>query len=41
MSDDLNKLNARLTDKNDWKVCAMYILVLRLFIFIDNLHTNS
>ena len=41
MSDDLKKMKARLTDNNDWKVCVMYKLVLRLFIFIDNLHTNS
>ena len=30
-----------MTDKNDWKVCVMYKMVLRLHIFIDNLHTNS
>ena len=41
MSDDFKKMKARLTDNNDWKVCVMYKLVLRLFIFIDNLHTNS
>ena len=41
MSDDLKKMKAGMTDKNDWKVCVMYKMVLRLFIFIDNLHTNS